>query len=93
LCLRPAYHFEDDRICSHVLVCYPALLMVRLAEVETDLTWPTIRPQRQQQNLIKFFDNNGRILQHTELFADQRNILNKHKIKLPQRILKVDLTP
>ena len=45
----------------------------------------------QQLNLIQFFDKNGRVLQHTELTADQRNILNKLKIKPPRRVLKVDL--
>ena len=91
LCLRPVYHSKDDRIRSHVLICWLALLLVRIAEVETELTWPKIRRQMQRQNLIEFFDNNGRILQHTELTANQRNILNKLKIKPPKRILKVDL--
>jgi len=91
LCLRPVYHSKDDRIRSHVLICWLALLLVRIAEVETGLTWPKIRRQMQRQNLIEFFDNNGRILQHTELTANQRNILNKLKIKPPKRILKVDL--
>jgi transposase len=93
LCLRPVYHSKDDRIRSHVLICWLALLVVRIAEVETGLTWTRIRQQMQQLNLIEFFDNNGRILQHTELNANQRNILNKLKIKPPKRILKVDLTP
>ena len=92
LCLRPVYHSKDDRIRSHVLICWLALLLVRIAEVEAGLTWPRIRRQMQQLNLIEFFDNNGRILQHTELKANQRNILNKLKIKTPKRILKVDLT-
>jgi IS4 transposase len=93
LCLRPVYHSKDDRIRSHVLICWLSLLLVRIAEVETGLTWPRIRRQMQQLNLIEFFDNNGRILQHTELSANQRNILNKLKFKPPKRILKVDLTP
>jgi IS4 transposase len=93
LCLRPVYHSKDDRIRSHVLICWLALLLVRIAEVETGLSWTRIRRQMQQLNLIEFFDNNGRILQHTELTADHRNILNKLKIKTPKRILKVDLTP
>jgi transposase len=92
LCLRPVYHFKDDRIRSHVLICWLALLLVRIAEVETEQTWPRVRRQMQQLNLIEFFDNNGRILQHTELISNQRNILNKLKIKLPKRVLKVDLT-
>jgi len=93
LCLRPVYHSKDDRIRSHVLICWLALLLVRIAEVETGLTWTRIRQQMQQLNLIEFFDNNGRIAQHTELTAIHRNILNKLKIKTPKRILKVDLAP
>ena len=91
LCLRPVYHSKDDRIRSHVLLCWLALLLVRIAEVETGITWPKIRRQMQQLNLIEFFDKNGRILQHTELTPDQRNILNKLKIKPPKRVMKVDL--
>jgi transposase len=36
--LRPVYHSKDDRIRSHVLICWLALLMVRIAEVETGMT-------------------------------------------------------
>jgi len=90
LCLRPVYHSKDERIRSHVQLCWLALLLIRIAEVETELSWPRIRRQMQQLNLIDFFGKNGRILQHTELTADQRNILNKLKISPPKRILKVD---
>ena len=36
LSLRPMYHSKDDRIRSHVLLCWLALLLVRIAEVETE---------------------------------------------------------
>jgi len=90
LCLRPVYHSKDERIRSHVLLCWLALLLIRIAEVETGLSWPRIRRHMQQQNLIDFFGKNGRILQHTEPTTDQRNILNKLKISPPKRVLKVD---
>ena len=90
LSLRPVYHSKDERIRSHVLICWLALLLVRIAEVEVVQSWPTIRRQMQQQNLINLFGKNGRILQHTELTPSQRNVLNKLKIKPPKRILKVD---
>lgn len=45
----------------------------------------------EQLNLIEFFDKNGHILQHTELTADQRNMLKKLKIKSPKRVLKANL--
>jgi hypothetical protein len=75
-----------------VLLCWLALLLIRIAEVETGISWPRIRRQMQQQNLIDFFGKNGRILQHTEPTADQRNILNKLKISPPKRVLKVNFT-
>ena len=88
--LRPVYHSKDDRIRSHVVLCWLALLLIRIAEVETGLSWSRIRRQMQQQNLIDLFGKNGRILQHTELTPSQRNILNKLKIPSPKRILKID---
>ena len=90
LSLRPVYHSKDDRIRSHVLICWLALLLVRIAEVESGQSWQKIRQKMQQQNLIDLFGTNGRILQHTELTLSQRNILNKLKIKPPKRILSVE---
>jgi transposase len=90
--LRPVYHSKDDRIRAHVMLCWLALLLVRIAEVKSGLTWAKIRRKMQQLNLVEFFDKNGRILQHTELTYDQRNILNKLKIKPPKRVLKIDLS-
>ena len=72
--------------------CWLALLLVRIAEVETGQTWPTIRRQMQQQNLVDLFGRNGRILQHTELTQNQRIILKKLNINPPKRILKADIS-
>lgn len=90
--LRPVYHSRDDRIRSHVLLCWLALLLTRIAEVETDQSWPTIRRQMQQQNLVELFGKNGRVLQHTETTKNQRIILKKLKLKPTKRILKTEIT-
>jgi len=92
LSLRPIYHAKDERIRSHVLLCWLALLLIRIAEVETGMTWPKIKRAMQRLNLVEFLTKDGRILQHTELIPDQRNILNKLKIKPPKTVLEVDLT-
>ncbi|MGV7224765.1 MAG: IS1634 family transposase [Nitrospinales bacterium] len=92
LCLRPVYHSKDDRIRSHVLVCWMALLLVRIAEVETGMTWPKIRREMQQLHLGEFLTKKSRILQHTELTSNQRNILKPLKIKPPKRILNIEFT-
>jgi transposase len=90
LCLRPVYHSKDDRIRSHVLLCWLALLLVRIAEVETGTTWLNIRREMQRLHLGEFLSKKTRILQHTELTQDQRNILKPLKIKPPKRILEID---
>ena len=45
LSLRPVYHSNDDRIRSHMLLCWPPLFLVRLAELDTQLSWPKIRTE------------------------------------------------
>jgi transposase len=93
LSLRPIYHTKDDRIRSHVLLCWLALLLVRIAEVETGLTWPRIRTEMQRVHIGEFVNKDGRILQYTELTQNQRNILKKLKIKPPKILQKVNLNP
>src|SRR6266545_530933 len=41
--LRPVYHRLEDRIRAHVVLCWLALLLVRVAETTTGQTWPTLR--------------------------------------------------
>jgi transposase len=93
LSLRPVYHSRDDRIRSHVLLCWLSLLVVRIAEVESGLTWPKIRQAMQRIHLGKFLNKKNRILRHTELTQDQVNVFKKLKIKPPKSVLKVDFTP
>jgi len=90
--LRPVYHSKDERIRSHVLVCWLSLLLVRIAEVETDQSWPEICRVMQQLNHVYLCGKNGCVLQHTEPTVQQRNILNKLSIKPPKKILKAKIS-
>jgi transposase len=89
--LRPVYHRKDERIRSHVLLCWLALLLVRVAEVETGLTWERIRTEMDALHLGKFFTENNRVLQYTELTNAQRNILKKLKITPPKTIKSIEM--
>jgi transposase len=93
LSLRPVYHSKDDRIRSHVLLCWLALLLVRMAEHETGLTWARIRNEMSRLHMGEFLNKDCRILQYTELTRNQRNIFNSLKIKPPKTFKKIDLTP
>ncbi len=91
--LRPVYHTMDDRISSHVLLCWLALLLIRIVEIETGMTWPTIRSEMDRLHIGEFLNKDGRILQCTKLTTKQRNILNKLKMKPPKAIQKIEITP
>lgn len=86
LSLRPVYHTKDDRIRSHVMLCWIALLLVRIAELETGMTWPRVRAEVERLHLGKFLHKDGHILQYTELTKSHRNILKKLKIPVPQKV-------
>ena len=43
--LRPVYHRLPERIEAHVLLCWLALLLVRLIEIETGGSWAMLREE------------------------------------------------
>lgn len=89
--LRPIYHRKEDRIRSHILLCWLALLLVRSLEVETQQGWDSIRKLLQLMHLGEFASKDGRVFQRTELTHEQSNLLKKLKISPPKLVLKVDL--
>lgn len=91
LCLRPMYHRIEDRIKTHVLINWLALLLIRLAEFKTGETWPTLKRSMDQLVLGKFSSKNGDFYQRTELTAKQSQILKALGIKAPQKIIKIDV--
>lgn len=87
--LRPLYHRKEERIRAHVLLCYLALLLVRIAERETGETWDRIRSIMERCHLGEFSSKDGRVFQRTELTSDQVNILNRLKIAVPPEVLDI----
>ena len=47
--LRPVYHRREDRIRAHVILCWLALLLMRVAGNETGRPWNRIRAELQRQ--------------------------------------------
>lgn len=91
--LRPVHHRKEDRIRSHVLLCWLALHLVRVAERETGETWDTIRTKMERVHLGEFFGKDGGVLQRTELTQDQQNLLKKLNTQPPTLFRKIDTPP
>lgn len=87
--LRPVYHRLEERIRAHVLLCWLALLLVRVAERETGETWRHLRARLQQMHLGEFAGPDGRVLQRTETTTEQRQIFKALKVAEPPRFFGI----
>jgi transposase len=88
--LRPIYHRKDERIRAHVLLCFLALLLIRVAETRARDTWPTLRRELERLHLGEFDGSAGHVLQRTDTTQRQREILNALDIPEPPRFLAID---
>jgi hypothetical protein len=88
--LRPVYHRLEDRIRAHVLLCWLALLLVRVAETTTGRTWPTIRADLERLHLITFTGPAGTFRQTTELTKPQRDLYSALTIDPPKKIIEIN---
>ena len=89
--MRPAYHRREDRIEAHVQLCWLALLLMRVAETETDQTWRNLRNELDRMHLVTLATTEGTVSQRTELTAGHRRILAALSLPEPPRFY--DFTP
>ena len=87
--LRPVYHRLEDRIRAHVLLCWLALLLVRVAETTTGRTWPAIRADLDRLHLITFTGPAGTFRQTTQTTKPQRDILAALNLDPPKKIIQI----
>lgn len=91
--LRPVYHRLEDRIRAHILLCWLALLLIRVAEITTGRTWPVIRDQLDRLHTITFTGPAGTFRQTTELTKTQRDLLTALKLDSPGKIVELATSP
>jgi transposase len=84
--LRPVYHRREDRIEAHVVLCFLALLLVRVAEQATRQPWPQVRRELQRVALVDLQGPAGQIAQRTELTPIQAALFDALSVPAPTRI-------
>ena len=84
--LRPVYHRKEERIRAHVILCWLALLLARIAENACDATWPELRRQLDRITVGTFSGPAGTFRQRTEISPAQQAILDQLGIDPPPRI-------
>ena len=85
--LRPVYHRLEDRIRAHVLLCWLALLLVRVAETTTGRTWPAMRTELQRLHAVTYTGAAGTAVQTTEPTKTHRDLLAALALDAPKPIL------
>ena len=91
--LRPVYHRREDRIRAHVLLCWLALLLIRVAETSTGQTWNRLRRELQRLHRGTFTGPAGTFRQHTETTAAQRDIISALGLPAPRRVVELSTDP
>jgi hypothetical protein len=91
--LRPVYHRLEERIRAHVILCWLALLLIRIAETTTGTTWPTIRRELNRLHIGTFAGPTGTFRQVTAPTKPQRDLLAQLHIHPPKQIIDLQPTP
>jgi hypothetical protein len=88
--LRPVFHRLAHRIHAHVLLCWLALLLTRVAERATGHTWRRIAIELGRLHEVTLHGAAGTVIQTTELSATQRDLLRACEVDPPARITHLD---
>lgn len=89
--LRPVFHRLEDRIRAHVLLCWLALLLTRIAENATGDTWRNLRRDLGQLAAIESAGPDGTLIETTRPTPRHTHIFTACELKPPPRFL--DITP
>jgi Transposase DDE domain len=89
--LRPVYHRLEHRIRAHVLLCWLALLLVRIVETKTGRSWTDVRDNLQDLHVGVFTGPAGTFTQTSTPTPGARDLLAALGVTPPKKIL--DLRP
>jgi hypothetical protein len=89
--LRPVFHHREDRIRSHIQLCWLGLLLMRVIENGTRDTWRNVRHELDRMHLVTMETTEGRVAQRSTTTAGQAAILRALDIDEPGRFLDFEL--
>jgi hypothetical protein len=87
--LRPVYHRKEERIRAHVLLCWLALLLIRIAETTTGDAWPNLRRELERLQVGAFEGSAGFFRKRTALTTAQKAVFRKLQIQEPAEMQEI----
>jgi transposase len=92
LLLRPVFHRLEHRIRAHVLICWLALLLTRVAERSAGHSWRNINRQLGRITQVTLAGPAGTVTQTTPINPEQKAIYQALSIQPPARVTAFDPT-
>ena len=92
LLLRPVFHRLEHRIRAHVLICWLALLLTRVAERGSGQTWRNINRQLGRISQVTLAGSAGTVTQTTPLKPEHKAIYQALSAQPPARVTAFDPT-
>jgi hypothetical protein len=90
LALRPVFHRLEPRIRAHVLLCWLALLLVRVAERRTGVTWHRIATELNRVHAVTLVGSAGSVVHTTPLTTTQAGIVAACQVPAPTVVTALD---
>jgi len=82
--LRSVFHRVEPRLRAHVLLCWLALLLIRVAERRTGLTWRRIALELGRVHAVTLTGTAGSVTQTTPLSETAQGILRACQVTRPR---------
>ena len=92
LALRPVFHRLEPRIRAHVLLCWLALLLIRVAERRTGMTWHRIATELNRVHAVTLVGSAGSVVHTTPLTTTQAGIVAACNVPSPAVVTALDPT-
>ena len=85
--IRPVYHHLDERIRSHILICWLAMVLVRYAENTADRSWYQIEKALADVTAGLIESDHGNLWYCSDISDEAKDIFKKLDIALPKKVL------
>jgi transposase len=85
--IRPVYHRLDDRIRSHILICWLSMVLVRYAENMADRSWYQIEKALSDVTAGLIESGNVSLWYCSDISDEAKDIFKRLTIELPKKVL------
>jgi IS4 transposase len=87
--LRPVFHRLEERIRAHVVLCWLALLLIRIAENRTGATWATINHETSRLHALTAATPDGTFTTATKPSSAVTEIFTATGLPAPTQLLGI----